>query len=100
MTPGSVVPTLQFQQNSNRSTEEDGYELSEKQNDEEEKEEILIHWQEKLYSRKEFEYFSDPLNCTTSLEKKYCEDIQYLKRQVFLTVISNDTLTEYSYFGV
>ena len=47
---------------------------------EEQKEEILIHWQQKLFSAKEFDHYADPLNCISAIEKKYHDDIMFIKR--------------------
>ena len=50
------------------------------QTNEDETEDVVIHWQEKLFSEKEFDHYGDVNNCTNPLEQKYHEDINELKR--------------------
>ncbi|XP_066925017.1 tectonic-like complex member MKS1 [Clytia hemisphaerica] len=94
--PGSVIPTNRYQQNIELA--EEAHELVDQYNKEEEKEEIMIHWQEKLFSSREFDHYNDPLNCISALEKKYHDDIQYIKssqgdrpNQRIFTYIDSDT---------
>lgn len=80
VTPGSVIPSARLRKEVKEpGLAQEALEMVEKRK-EEEKEEIIIHWQEKLFSQKEFDYYSDPLNCNSSLEQKYHEDIENIKR--------------------
>lgn len=86
MTPGSVIPSARLRKEVKEpGLAQEALEMVEKRK-EEEKEEIIIHWQEKLFSQKEFDYYSDPLNCNSSLEQKYHEDIENIKRLGKLTI--------------
>uniref|UniRef100_T2M4C4 Meckel syndrome type 1 protein n=1 Tax=Hydra vulgaris TaxID=6087 RepID=T2M4C4_HYDVU len=71
--PSAIIPTkVGFDRNA--------FEMVERNKKEKEKKEIVIFWQEKLFSQEEFDYYSDALNCNTALEQKYHEDIETIKR--------------------
>ena len=79
--PAHISDQSAFDVDQGSQTErKDRFELEEKGVDQLENEEIVMRWQEKLFSEREFAYYSDPLNCVTSLEKRYHEEILNIKR--------------------
>jgi len=83
VTTGSVVPnSIRYQTDGSAiqpTVGEDAYELAEKDGEEPEKEDIIVHWQEKLFSEEEFDKYLDPLNCITVLQKKYHDDVKAMQ---------------------
>lgn len=55
-------------------------------------EEIVISWQEKLFSENEIEKFMDEKNCVTEIEKQYYETLKNgnVNNQRIFTYCNND----------
>jgi len=102
VTPANIIPSAQlrsFEINGDHSNT--SLELVNCKKDEaDEREEVVIQWQEKLFSEREFEAYQDSMNCTTSLQMKYHEDVHEmlkkfggrLNKRIF-TYVDNDSLT-------
>jgi len=95
LAPGSVVPTVRFQQNVDEVGEE-VHELAEHTESESENEEVVIYWQDKLFSSKEFDHYGDPLNCMTAMERKYNDSINFIKRFVWCIMPQNNTFKAFN----
>lgn len=98
VTTGSVIPSIRYHPDPGKEGEL--HELNNQGTSDNEKEEITIKWQQKLFNAREFDYYADPLNCTSSVDQKYHEDVNYLKsthgdrinKRIF-TYVDSDTNT-------
>ena len=82
--PESVIPIARFPTTAasrNPELAEEALELAEPQENNF-VEDVVVHWQEKLFSAHEFEYYGNSDNCVTTLQKKYHQDIEFIKRCV------------------
>eukprot|EP00794_Sanderia_malayensis_P014192 gene14192-15672_t len=69
---GSIVPAVRHQ--SSTEVGRDALEMNER-TDQKQVEEVIIHWQEKLFNEREVEFYENKINCVSAVDQKYHEDV-------------------------